>query len=143
MFHAQRIFTTFLIVLTVGTFSFLAQVGKAYGQTTYLVTTFERVTRGTEGAVSLEGTLAGIAAAVLFAGIALALGQVGGRQPGGDAGGDSGGCAVCRHRTGTGAGRGAPAASLEGRGENPRNRTKMNSQLEARGCMSKCASRFL
>ena len=80
MFHAQRIFTTFLIVLTVGTFSFLAQVGKAYGQTTYLVTTFERVTRGTEGAVSLEGTLAGIAAAVLFAGIALALGQVGGRQ---------------------------------------------------------------
>ena len=29
-----------------------SEVGKAYGKTTYLVTTFERVPRGTEGAVS-------------------------------------------------------------------------------------------
>jgi uncharacterized membrane protein len=39
------------------------QVGKAYGKTTYLITTFERVPAGTEGAVSLEGTLAGVVGA--------------------------------------------------------------------------------
>jgi uncharacterized membrane protein len=49
---------------------------QAYGQTTYLITTLELVPRGTEGAVSLEGTLAGVAAAAAFAGIALAVGQV-------------------------------------------------------------------
>ncbi len=53
---------------------------QAYGKTTYLVTTFELVPRGTEGAVSLEGTLAGVAAAAVFATLAYALGQVGGRQ---------------------------------------------------------------
>jgi len=53
-----------------------SEVGKAYGKTTYLVTTFERVPRGTEGAVSLEGTLAGVGAAFAYAGLALAIGQV-------------------------------------------------------------------
>ncbi|KAG2497752.1 hypothetical protein HYH03_004024 [Edaphochlamys debaryana] len=53
-----------------------SEVGKAYGKTTYLITTFQLVPRGTEGAVSLEGTAAGAVAAVLFAGIALAIGQV-------------------------------------------------------------------
>ncbi len=53
-----------------------SEVGKAYGKTTYLVTTFQRVPRGTEGAVSLEGTAAGVAAAALFSGVALAIGQV-------------------------------------------------------------------
>ncbi len=49
---------------------------QAYGRTTYLITTLERVPRGTEGAVSAEGTAAGAAAAVLFAGIAILVGQV-------------------------------------------------------------------
>jgi uncharacterized membrane protein len=49
---------------------------QAYGQTTYLITTMERVPRGTEGAVSVEGTLAGAAAAVLFASVAVVVGQV-------------------------------------------------------------------
>lgn len=53
-----------------------SEVGKAYGRTTYLVTTLERVPRGTEGAVSLEGTLAGMAAALAFSAVALAAGQV-------------------------------------------------------------------
>lgn len=57
-----------------------SEVGKAYGKTTYLVTTFQRVPRGTEGAVSLEGTAAGVAAAVLFSGVALAIGQVRGAR---------------------------------------------------------------
>ncbi|GAX77260.1 hypothetical protein CEUSTIGMA_g4706.t1 [Chlamydomonas eustigma] len=56
--------------------TFSSEIGKAYGKTTYLVTTFELVPRGTEGAVSLEGTLAGIVAAFLFAAVAIALGQV-------------------------------------------------------------------
>jgi hypothetical protein len=52
------------------------QVGKAYGRTTYLSTTFQRVPRGTEGAVSVEGTLAGAAASALMAVLALLSGQV-------------------------------------------------------------------
>ena len=38
-----------------------SEVGKAWGRTTWLVTGFRRVTPGTSGAVSLEGTLGGIA----------------------------------------------------------------------------------
>lgn len=55
-----------------------SEVGKAYGKTTYLITTLKSVPRGTEGAVSLEGTLAGIAASVVLAGIAWAIGMIGG-----------------------------------------------------------------
>jgi len=53
-----------------------SELGKAYGRTTFLATTFKVVPRGTEGAVSLEGTAAGAAAAVAFSGLALAFGQV-------------------------------------------------------------------
>ncbi|GIL95340.1 hypothetical protein Vretimale_1383 [Volvox reticuliferus] len=53
-----------------------SEVGKAYGRTTYLITTFQLVPRGTEGAVSLEGTVAGMIAALLFAATALVIGQV-------------------------------------------------------------------
>ncbi len=49
---------------------------QAYGQTTFLITTFRTVSRGTEGAVSAEGTAAGVAAALAFTGVALALGLV-------------------------------------------------------------------
>jgi uncharacterized protein (TIGR00297 family) len=48
----------------------------AYGKTTYLITTLRRVPRGTEGAVSAEGTAAGVAAAAAVAAAALAWGQV-------------------------------------------------------------------
>jgi uncharacterized protein (TIGR00297 family) len=40
-----------------------SEVGKAYGRKTFLITTFQSVPAGTEGAVSLEGSLAGVAAA--------------------------------------------------------------------------------
>lgn len=53
-----------------------SEIGKAYGNVTYLVTTLERVPRGSEGAVSAEGTLAGCAAAFGFSAVALLLGQV-------------------------------------------------------------------
>ena len=37
-----------------------SEVGKAYGKRTFLITTLQPVARGTEGAISLEGTLAGV-----------------------------------------------------------------------------------
>ncbi|KAG6526626.1 hypothetical protein ZIOFF_016618 [Zingiber officinale] len=70
-----------------------SEIGKAYGKTTYsfpnsisfldfctnnryLATTFKVVPRGTEGAVSIEGTVAGVVSSILLAGIACSLGQV-------------------------------------------------------------------
>ena len=47
-----------------------SEVGKAYGRTTYLITTLKSVPRGTEGAVSLEGTVAGIVGSIILAVIA-------------------------------------------------------------------------
>ncbi|HHN74172.1 MAG TPA: TIGR00297 family protein [Acidobacteria bacterium] len=42
-----------------------SEIGQAYGRRTFLVTTFRPVPRGTDGAISLEGTLAGIAGSLL------------------------------------------------------------------------------
>jgi uncharacterized protein (TIGR00297 family) len=54
-----------------------SEVGKAYGKTTYnSLPPFNPVPRGTEGAVSLEGTLAGVAASFVFAGVAALLGEL-------------------------------------------------------------------
>lgn len=44
-----------------------SEIGKAYGRTTYLITTLRPVPKGTEGAVSLEGTLAGVVGSVIIA----------------------------------------------------------------------------
>jgi len=44
-----------------------SEIGKAYGKRTFLITTLQPVPRGTEGAVSLEGTLAGLVASVMLA----------------------------------------------------------------------------
>lgn len=44
-----------------------SEVGKAYGKSTFLITTLQPVARGTEGAVSLEGTLAGVVGSVAIA----------------------------------------------------------------------------
>ena len=45
-----------------------SEIGKAYGKTTYLITTLRRVPKGTEGAVSLDGTIAGV-----FGSLAIAI----------------------------------------------------------------------
>lgn len=50
---------------------------QAYGKTTFLITNLSKVPRGTEGAISLEGTAAGATAALGFSALAIALGQVG------------------------------------------------------------------
>lgn len=46
------------------------------GLSRYLVTTFKVVPRGAEGAVSAEGTLAGLLASILLASIGCILGEV-------------------------------------------------------------------
>ena len=53
-----------------------SEVGKAYGKTTYLITTLKPVPRGTEGAVSLEGTITGVFASVVLAVIAWIIGLI-------------------------------------------------------------------
>lgn len=53
-----------------------SEIGKAYGKTTFLITSFQPVAAGTEGAVSLEGTLAGIGGAVILSAIGVAVGLV-------------------------------------------------------------------
>ena len=53
-----------------------SEVGKAYGKTTYLITTLKPVPRGTEGAVSLEGTIAGVFASIVLAVIAWVIGLI-------------------------------------------------------------------
>ena len=53
-----------------------SEIGKAYGKTTYLITTLKAVPRGTEGAVSLEGTIAGAFASVVLAVIAWIIGLI-------------------------------------------------------------------
>ncbi|TKY49244.1 integral to membrane [Spatholobus suberectus] len=57
-----------------------SEIGKAYGKTTYLVTTLKVVPRGTEGAVSVEGTLAGILASILLAFVSFLMGEVGSHE---------------------------------------------------------------
>ena len=53
-----------------------SEVGKAYGKRTFLITTLQPVARGTEGAVSLEGTLAGIVASVAIALVGWGVGLI-------------------------------------------------------------------
>lgn len=57
-----------------------SEVGKAFGKTTFLSTTLKQVPRGTDGAISLEGTLGGVAAATCIGAIASAQGQLRGED---------------------------------------------------------------
>ena len=52
------------------------EIGKAYGQRTFLITTLQSVPRGTEGAISLEGTLAGIGGSIVLSAIAYLCGLI-------------------------------------------------------------------
>ncbi|NMG06460.1 TIGR00297 family protein [Brasilonema sp. UFV-L1] len=70
---SQNQYSTFVTLLLLGyvaSFSTklsdtcASEIGKAYGKSTFLITTLQPVPRGTEGAVSLEGTLAGAIASL-------------------------------------------------------------------------------
>jgi len=54
-----------------------SEVGKAYGRRTFLVTTLRPVPPGTEGAVSLEGTLGGFVGALLVGATGVLVGLLG------------------------------------------------------------------
>jgi len=56
-----------------------SEIGKAYGRRTFLITTLRPVPPGTEGAVSLEGTLAGLGGALAVAAVGVATGLFGWR----------------------------------------------------------------
>jgi uncharacterized protein (TIGR00297 family) len=53
-----------------------SEIGKAFGRSTFLVTSFARVKPGTPGAMSLEGTAAGLVAAFALGVLGLALGLI-------------------------------------------------------------------
>jgi len=53
-----------------------SEIGKAWGRSTFLITSLGRVKPGTPGAMSLEGTTAGVVAAFGLAALAAALGQI-------------------------------------------------------------------
>ncbi|XP_052177829.1 protein VTE6, chloroplastic isoform X2 [Diospyros lotus] len=53
-----------------------SEIGKAYGKTTYLITTLKIVPRGTEGAVSIEGTIAGLLASILLSSVGCLMGEI-------------------------------------------------------------------
>ena len=57
-----------------GSDTIASEIGKAWGRRTWSMTTLGRVPPGTSGAMSLEGTAAGIAGAFALAAIAIALG---------------------------------------------------------------------
>ncbi|MAV10544.1 MAG: TIGR00297 family protein [Synechococcus sp. MED850] len=56
--------------------TFGSEVGKRWGQTTVLITSFRRVEPGTEGAISLEGTLASAIGSVLMTAVMVMLNLV-------------------------------------------------------------------
>jgi uncharacterized protein (TIGR00297 family) len=60
--------------------TFASEIGKAYGKTTFLITTLERVEPGTEGAISAEGTGASVVGGLLLTLYALSVGLI--RGPG-------------------------------------------------------------
>ena len=75
--HASASLVALVAALTAGGSDTVAsEIGKAWGRSTFLVTTFSRVTPGTPGAMSLEGTAAGLVAAFALAATGAALGLI-------------------------------------------------------------------
>jgi uncharacterized protein (TIGR00297 family) len=56
--------------------TFASEIGKAYGKTTFLITTLERVEPGTEGAISAEGTAAAVLGGFLLSACGYVLGII-------------------------------------------------------------------
>jgi uncharacterized protein (TIGR00297 family) len=57
-----------------GSDTIASEIGKAWGRRTFLITSLARVPPGTSGAMSLEGTIAGVVGALALGGVAAALG---------------------------------------------------------------------
>lgn len=54
--------------------TFSSEIGKAFGRRTFLITTLKPVPKGTEGAVSIEGTLSGVVGSFLMTIVGYVLG---------------------------------------------------------------------
>jgi uncharacterized protein (TIGR00297 family) len=75
--HASASLVALVAALTAGGSDTVAsEIGKAWGRSTFLVTTVSRVKPGTPGAMSLEGTAAGLVAAFALAATGAALGLI-------------------------------------------------------------------
>ena len=75
--HSTAAMIALVAALTAGGSDTVAsEIGKAWGRSTFLVTGLSRVRPGTPGAVSLEGTAAGLLAAFGLAALAVALGLI-------------------------------------------------------------------
>ena len=75
--HSHLALLAFVTVLAAaGSDTVASEIGKAWGARTYLFPMMTRVRPGTSGAVSLEGTGAGVVAALALAAIAMALGLI-------------------------------------------------------------------
>ena len=75
--HRPDAWLAFVAALTAGGSDTVAsEIGKAWGKSTFLVTGFGRVKAGTPGAMSLEGTTAGVVSAFALAMVASALGLI-------------------------------------------------------------------
>jgi len=72
--HHEAALLVFVAALTAGGSDTVAsEIGKAFGKATFLVTTVRRAPAGTPGAMSLEGTAAGLLSAVALAALAVVL----------------------------------------------------------------------
>ena len=75
--HHTAALTALVAALTAGGSDTVAsEIGKAWGRSTFMVTTLKRVAPGTAGAMSMEGTAAGLLAAVALAAAGFALGLI-------------------------------------------------------------------
>jgi uncharacterized protein (TIGR00297 family) len=66
-YHDAALLAFVAVLATGGSDTVASEIGKAWGKQTYLITTFSRVRPGTPGAMSLEGTVAGVLAALALA----------------------------------------------------------------------------
>ena len=76
MNHADALLALAAALTAGGSDTVASEIGKAWGRSPFLVTTFSRVKPGTPGAMSLEGTAAGLAAAFALATAGVAMGLI-------------------------------------------------------------------
>ena len=75
--HADAARLAFVAALaTAGSDTIASEIGKAYGRRTFSITSLSAVPPGTSGAMSLEGTVAGVLGALALGGAGAALGLV-------------------------------------------------------------------
>jgi len=75
-YRPQALLALAAALIAGGSDTVASEIGKAWGRSTFLVTTLGRVRPGTPGAMSLEGTAAGIVAAFALAAAATAFGLI-------------------------------------------------------------------